>query len=219
MRHLLRAGVIMDVKQFLQNNLFLFKNLTNTEIDKLLSFEGINIKQFNQGEILQSNKTPCNIGVLVEGKAVIKSGNNGVIIRKLVKNDVYGAAGLFDTPTHLTSVVAVTDCTVITMNKNYIKKCIQENEKVSFNYIEFLAKKVSFLNKKINTYTAKCAEDKLYAYLLQISNNNEVKLTVDMSTIAKMLGIGRASLYRAFDKLEQAGIIIKNDKIIFLNEV
>jgi hypothetical protein len=34
-----------------------------------------------------------------------------------------------------------------------------------------------------------------------------------------MLGIGRATLYRAFDKLEQNGTIIKKDKKIFLNEV
>ena len=42
---------------------------------------------------------------------------------------------------------------------------------------------------------------------------------MDMSTVAKMLGIGRATLYRAFDKLEQNGSIIKNDKKIIFNEV
>ena len=35
-----------------------------------------------------------------------------------------------------------------------------------------------------------------------------------MSTLAKMIGIGRATLYRAFEKLEFSGLIIKNDKNI-----
>jgi CRP-like cAMP-binding protein len=34
-----------------------------------------------------------------------------------------------------------------------------------------------------------------------------------------MLGIGRASLYRAFEKLEKDGLIIKNNKEIIINEV
>jgi CRP-like cAMP-binding protein len=112
------------------------------------------------------------------------------------------------------------DCTVITFSKSFVEACIRENSRVSLNYIEFLSKRVSFLNKKINAYTAKSAENKLYTYLLQLPRTeNEIILPVDMSTVAKMLGIGRATLYRAFDKLEQNGTIIKKDKKIFLNEV
>ena len=39
------------------------------------------------------------------------------------------------------------------------------------------------------------------------------------STLAKMIGIGRASLYRSLEKLEGDGIIIRQDKRIILNEV
>ena len=169
---------------------------------------------------MQNYKTNCKIGIIIKGKAIIKSGDEGVIIKKLEKNDVYGAASLFDTPSHLTSVVALTDCSVLTMNKEFIENCIKENTTVSLNYIEFLAKRVSFLNRKINAYTAKSAENKLYMYLLQLPRiDNSIILSVEMSTVAKMLGIGRATLYRAFDKLEQNGTITKKDKKIILNEV
>ena len=71
------------------------------------------------------------------------------------------------------------------------------------------------MNSKINAYTAKSAENKLYAYLLQLPREkNTVVLPTDMSTLAKMIGIGRATLYRAFEKLEFSGLIIKNDKNI-----
>ena len=213
-------GINMEVKDFLKDNFFLFQGLNETEIQALLSYKGIDKKQFISGEIMQNNKTSCKIGIIIDGRAIIKSGDDGVIIRKLSKNDVFGAACLFDAPTHLTSVVAVTDCTVITLNKDFVEMCIKKNSRVAINYIEFLSKRVSFLNKKINAYTAKSAENKLYTYLLQLpQKDNEVILPVDMSTIAKMLGIGRATLYRAFDKLEQNGSIIKMDKKIILKEV
>ena len=210
----------MDIKQFLHDNFFLFKNLDDIKIEKLLKFQGISMVQYKQGDIMQNNKTLCKIGIILKGKAIIKSGDEGVIIRKLNPKDIYGAASLFDSPKHLTIVKAITDCTVVIMNKEFVEKCMIEEKCVSFNYIEFLAKRISFLNTKINAYTAKSAENKLYTYLLQLPREeNIINLKIDMSTIAKMIGIGRATLYRAFEKLEKNGTITKCDKKIILNEV
>ena len=76
------------------------------------------------------------------------------------------------------------------------------------------------MNLKIDAYTAKTAESKLYSYLLQLPREkNKIVLKTDFSGIAKMIGIGRASLYRAFNKLENDGLIIKNNKEITLCEV
>ena len=213
-------GANMDTKQFLIDNFFLFQNINKTEIYRLFSFGSIVEEHYHQGDILQNYESDCKIGIILKGKAIIKSGNDGAIIRKLSKNDVYGVASLFDNPTHQTTVIAVADCTVLTLEKAFVERCIQENSQVSLNYISFLAQRIGFLNKKINAYTAKSAENKLYTYLSQLPrNNNEIILSMDMSTVAKMLGIGRATLYRAFDKLEQNGSIIKNDKKIIFNEV
>ena len=210
----------MDKKQFLMDNFFLFQKIKESEIQKLLSYGEIYEENFAQGETLQNSKNYSKIGIIIKGKAIIKSGDDGVIIKKLSKNDIYGVASLYDTPTHLTSVIAITECTVLTIDKAFVEACIIQNSQVALNYIEFLAKKVSFLNRKINAYTAKSADNKLYTYLLQLPREeNRIKLSVDMSTIAKMLGIGRATLYRAFEKLEKNGTITKQDKKIILNEV
>ena len=107
-----------------------------------------------------------------------------------------------------------------TAAKEFVDFCIKNDSTIAFNYIEFLSKRISFLNSKINAYTAKSAENKLYAYLLQLPRNgNTVFLPTDMSTLAKMIGIGRATLYRAFEKLETSGLITKNNKNIIINEV
>jgi len=210
----------MKYKNFLKENFFLFNGIDDKIIDDLLLFEGINIQEYPPGEIMQSSKTHEKIGIIIKGNAIVRSGDDGVIIRKLTTKDVFGVASLYDKQTYLTYVSAVSSCTVITLDRDFVDKCISYNSSIAKNYIVFLAKRISFLNSKINSYTAKNAENKLYSYLLQLPrNNNTVELNVSLSTLSKMIGIGRASLYRAFEKLENNGTIKKIDKLIILNEV
>lgn len=210
----------MDIKKYLSENFFLFKGLKSSEIAKLLANETFVIEKFTSGEILHSNKTTKKIGIILKGRAVIKSSDDGVIIKKLSSNDIFGAASLFDAPNYLTYVLSTTDGEMISLSEEFIKKCICTNTSLSLKYISFLSQKISFLNSKISAYTAKSAENKLYAFLLQQPRkDNVIELTVNMATIAKMIGIGRATLYRAFDKLISDGLIIKNEKNIIICEV
>lgn len=210
----------MNKNQFLKENFFLFKNISSDEIDRILLENNYEEKLYASKEIIQDN-TSCNsLCIILSGKATVRSGKDGIILNKLNTGDVYGVAALFDKPTHSTVVIASTDCKIITMDKNFVTNCISANKQIAINYIEFLSKKIGFLNKKINACTAKSAENKLYNYLLQIPRaGNYVELNADMSTIAKMLGIGRATLYRAFEKLENNGLITKTEKTIYFNEV
>ena len=211
----------MKYKSFLKENFFLFKDISDEKIEIILEFDGVYIDEYLPGQIMLSSKTEEKIGLVVKGNAVIRSGEDGVIIRKLQSKDTYGAACLFDKPIYSTCVSAVSSCSVITFNKSFIEKCISYDEIMAKNYISFLAKKITFLNSKINSYTAKNAENKLLAYLSQLprDENNQIELKISLSTLSKMIGIGRASLYRSFDKLVDSGAITKLGKKIILNEV
>ncbi len=210
----------MKYKNFLKENFFLFNGIDDKAIDNLLLFDGIDVQEYSPSEIMQSSKTTEKIGIIVKGNAIIRSGEDGVIIRKLTARDVFGVASLYDKQTYLTYVSAISSCTVITFDKYFVDKCISSDSSIAKNYITFLAKRISFLNSKINSYTAKNVENKLYSYLLQLPRNgNTIDLNVSLSTLAKMIGIGRASLYRAFEKLECNGTIKRTEKQIILNEV
>lgn len=211
----------MKYKNFIKETLFLFKNVSSDAMETMLCFDGIAIEEFSPHEIMLNSSSPEKIGLIYKGNGVIRSGDDGVILRKLGANDCFGAASLFDKHTYSTTVVASTSCVVITFNKEFIEKCISYDTTVALNYITFLAKRISFLNTKIDSFTAKNTENKLYTYLSSLpkGENNEVEIKVSLSTLSKMLAIGRASLYRSFEKLEANGIIIKNGKKIILNEV
>ena len=199
---------------------FLFNGISPEIIERCCSFSGWEIISYSRGDIMLSADADKKIGIILDGKATIISGNEDAIIKKLEKNDIYGVAILFDEPTYLTRVISNGKCEVLTLSREFVQSCIEYDSKISLNYIEYLARKVSFLNSKIGAYTAKSVESKLYSYLIQLPReNNKVVLKTDFSAIAKMIGIGRASLYRAFDKLENQGLIIKNNKEIILCEV
>ena len=202
------------------SNIFLFKGISKKDIDHCCTFDGADFVTYERDEIMLSSEADKKIGILLSGKASIFSGEDGVIIKKLSNGDIYGVAILFDDAHYSTKVVATGKCKILSLNKIFIQSCIEYNSKIASNYIEYLAKKISFLNLKIDAYTAKTAESKLYSYLLQLPREeNKIVLKTDFSGIAKMIGIGRASLYRAFNKLENDGLIIKNNKEITLCEV
>ena len=63
------------------SNIFLFENISDTIINKCCSFDGCNIVEYLSGDIMQDFKSEQNIGILLNGKASIISGDDGVIIR------------------------------------------------------------------------------------------------------------------------------------------
>ncbi len=199
---------------------FLFKGTDEKIVAGCCENGGFETVTYSPADIMQSANTEKSIGIIIKGKAFITSGDDGVVIRKLFPGDVYGAAILFDSPVYLTKVIALSECTVLTVYKSFVENAISLDKKVALNYIEFLSSKIGFLNSKISSYTAKNAESKLMAYLLQLPRENgTVVLKTDYSAIAKAIGIGRASLYRSFEKLEKDGLITKNNKNIIIKEV
>ena len=106
----------------------------------------------------------------------------------------------------------------------YIKKgavaaLMQLKPNFSLDYIRYLSKRIYFLNKRIVSFTGGTAESRLANYL--VSSFGDYKtyvLDIPMNQLAISLDIGRASLYRAFDKLIEAGAVEKKGKIIRLTD-
>ena len=74
---------------------------------------------------------------------------------------------------------------------------------------------IRFLNNKLSVISCPDAEDTVLKYLSSSSDSDGYAvIPVSMTMLAKMLGLGRASLYRSLDALEQSGNIIReNNKI------
>lgn len=156
------------------------------------------------------------LGLLLSGRARIHSADNGrnVILREMRAPTVFGAASLFcEGELPMSRIEAVTACTALLIGADDVRALMSADESFRDAYLAFLADRVRFLNRKILCFTAGSAERRLALWLCS-EEGDTVTLPASLSSLADMLNLGRASLYRALDKLEGDGLITRDGRSI-----
>lgn len=173
---------------------------------------------FKKGTVIYSNEHfPDAIGFVISGKAVAVTNNqSGLYMQTFSKCDCFGAAAIFGNGgDYVSNITAKTDVEIVFVTENELKKLFEEFPVIAVNYITFLTQKIRFLNKKLSLISCSSSEDTLFKYLSSVTDKDGVaKIPKSMTLLAKMLGMGRATLYRALDSLEANGYIIKNNNLI-----
>lgn len=205
-------------------DLFLLDGLENREKEEII-FAFPEPVKFEKGELICScEATSFALGFIVSGSAFAVTNNaNKVVMKKFLPGMCFGAAALFGGGGKYVSTVAAEQTTeIIFFTEERLTEFFKAYPNTAVNYITFLSDKIRFLNQKISVITCQSAEDTVFQYLLCTKNNDGYAvLPQSMTMLAKMLGLGRASLYRSLDRLEQNGYIkrenneikvIKNEK-------
>lgn len=154
--------------------------------------------------------------VLCHGSAVAycADADKQVLLRSFLPYEIFGISNLFTDQPFATRIVAKTDCKILVLRKEFLTYLIDRDSSVRYQYISLLAQKTLYLNRKISCLTAGSAEQRLAFWLDAHAIDDVVTLDMPMNALCTMLDIGRASLYRAFDKLEQDGFITKEQKTV-----
>lgn len=198
----------------------LFHDISSETLLALVNMPKTQIKSFKPGEIIYSpESTDKLLGIFLSGTATVHSvdSENGVLLRGFTKNDAFGLATLFGSRSRYVSVItAKKACRVLMFAAEDISALIQTNPTFSTNYIRCLSDKICYLNAKISCFTAGSPERKLAYFLCSQSPENSFSLNISANALSDMLNIGRASLYRAFDKFTKDGFIKKEGKNITL---
>lgn len=160
------------------------------------------------------------LGVVLAGTiAVTKPTGSRYMMAALARGSLFGAANLYDNDTDVVTVLtASSDCRIVFFPKELLETLMGEVHDVALNYIRFLTGRVRFLNDKIQGLVSASAEAALKQYLLHnavvCGKKCIVRPAGSIASLAEALNIGRASLYRAFQALQQTGVIRKNGKEI-----
>lgn len=157
------------------------------------------------------------IAVLLSGNATVHNAEGDqACLRVLSPASVFGVAALFArTEQPISTIVAKSACEICFLPASLVEKWLHQNSDFSMQYIRFLSDRIRFLNGRITAFTASCATEKLRNHLYELCGGHyPTTLTLNAARLATMLGIGRASLYRAFDALEKENKIIKNGKSV-----
>lgn len=166
-----------------------------------------------RGETVQDRQcTHHCLGVVLRGR--IQVYKNALLMSTLWSGDLFGAATLFsqreEEPTTLT---ALTTCELLLIPQEGVRRLLRESGSFAEGYVTYLSDRIRFLSDRLSTLSAGTAEGKLAQYLLAVAGaEGEVHLSA--TRLAALIGVGRATLYRAFDSLEGEGLIARTGKTI-----
>lgn len=202
---------------------FLFRGCDEEVFEEHINENTSVINHFAAKETIYEPKNyKKSIGVVLSGKAVVYSfdGARQVLLRTFGAGEVFGVAALFSSDDDfVTSIYAKTDCDVLFIGDEAVYSMIDEDAAVRKNYITFLSEKIRFLNRRITCFTAGSAERRLSLYLLGLPRTDGyVTLNISMSALSETLDVGRASLYRAFERLTSDGFIERGKKSVRIQD-
>lgn len=196
----------------------LFRNVEEDKVWALITSTDTEIKAFSQGEEIFSPKNKDRkLGVVLSGEASVYSSdaNHPVLLRTMIAGDTFGISNLFnENEPFASTLVAKKKSSVVLFSQTDIKRLLDESQIFRTEYIVFLSERICFLNKKISCFTAGTPERRLAVLLCSKSDEQSFSITINSNSLSDMLNVGRATLYRAFEKLITDGFIKKESKTI-----
>lgn len=195
---------------------FLFSGLEENRLHELCTFSS-----FSKGEqIFGGKKTAGKLGLLLSGRAVAVCAQ-GTSLNSFSAGDMFGAASVFCDPDKepFSCITAASDCRVIFITAEAVRDILRHDPEKAIRYISFLSDRVSFLNRRIATFTGGEAVSRLAKHLVDSADSEQVCKGINFSSLAKSLGISRASLYRAKAALEGSQIITLSGHDIKINDL
>ena len=188
----------------------LFEGLTSEDLARIAA----RLEQpqtFAKGDVIyRSDEFRRAIGLVIDGSVVVQK--QTLMMNRLVCGDMFGVAALFGgDDTYATQITAEEKTRILFLSQETVSALLAEHPKLAENYIRFLSGRIRFLNRKVAALTAGSAEHRLYQYLLSHSDGQgRLQLPPSMVELAHTLNIGRSSLYRSLDALQQAGVLLRD---------
>jgi CRP-like cAMP-binding protein len=157
-----------------------------------------------------------SLGILLQGRVEVR--RESLLVGALSAGDLFGAAALFgrgeDYPTTLT---ARSDCALVLIPQEEVRRLLRTSGAFAENYVTYLSGRIQFLSARLDAVSADRAEEKLLRYL-RSAQDPAGRVTISATQLSQRLGVGRATLYRAFQTLEESGAIAREGRTIYVLE-
>ncbi len=199
----------------------LFAPTHREAVRPILESNGCQVCVFSDGDRVHPPATADKAaGILLSGKATVTTPDptREALLRYLDAGELFGIAGLFDNAPSVSIIRAKGTCRVFFLTGDAVKTLLEEDHVFLSHYLAFLSGRIRYLNQKIGYLTAGSAERRLALYLASCGEER-IELDASISALSDLLDVGRASLYRAFDRLSADGFLQKEGRTLTLLDV
>ncbi len=200
----------------------LLKNSLLSKIDIEFLRGGISFMSFKKGETLLTKKSfRRSLFLIVKGSATVSKiclDGHKALINRLDTGDVFGMATLFyEDSEYPSEITAESPMRIAVIPKELVEEAFGKYPEFAKAYAVLLSQKIHFLNEKLSAFSEGEAHEKLLRWILSMADGRyEFELSCSISKLASMVGIGRASVYRAFEQLAEEGKISREGKKIVI---
>ena len=213
------------IKTIKKNQLFI--GLSDENIKNVLKEIKYYIKTYSKGEIIANEDDECrSLSLVLSGTVEIQrlySNGKYIVLSRIFEGDVFGEALVFSkAKTYPATVIALSECKVLFINKSDVLKICSNEEKILENFVSLLSDKVFILNSKIKSISFKSIRQKVINYILNEAKeqkSNSIILKNTKEEIASLLGIPRPSLSRELINLRDMNYIEFNRKKIAILDI
>ena len=206
------------------SGVFLFSSLPEDKLSAALSECEPELRSFSRGELIFSPRCyEKELGVILEGECeIVRRKNDGaeVVLNVLKSRDSFGILAVLGKDEFPTEIAAKREAKVFFIKKSKLLRVIRHYPTVAMNVINFLTEKISFLNRKIATFSSESVEEKLRMFLLgEYKKIGATEFSLNCKKCSEAISAGRASVYRGIDALEKSGIIKYENKKIIIKDL
>ncbi len=164
------------------------------------------------GTIYDRHRFRRCLGMVLRGRVQVR--RETLLVSTLSAGDVFGAAALFtDREDYPTTLTALTDCELLLIPQEGVRRMLRESPGFAEAYVVYLSGRIQFLSSRLDAVSAGSAEGKLAHYLLSAADGAG-RVDGSATQMCQRIGVGRATLYRAFGALERAGAIAREGKSV-----
>ena len=203
----------MDDHMTLLHDHFLFQGAE----ELLHEAQSLGVSRFSRGDTICDPATAGRaLGIVLEGRAeAVAPTREKAVLAVFGPGGTFGAAALFGGDGYVSRIRAVTACAVVLLPEELLRQWFQRCPQMAVNYIGFLSSRVRFLNGKIAIFTQDSTQHRLYRWLrANCDETGCLPEKLSMTKLAATLSMGRTSLYRAMEELEEAKLIVRDGKRI-----
>ena len=188
-----------------------FRGADEALLYRVLALPGVTAESFPAGEtVYQPHQFRRCLGFLLAGQVQVT--NAALSVSVLEAGDLFGAAALYnELPDYATTLSARSPCRILFLPQWDVDQLLGTEPLLRRNYLRYLSSRIRFLSGRLQALARTGAEGKLAQYLLSCGMDS---IHAPATDLARRLGLSRASLYRAFEALEAAGLIHREGKTV-----
>lgn len=204
------------------SKVFLFAGLPEEKLSAALSECEPELRSYRRGDIIYSPESfEKEIGFVYSGECEVKRrkcDGSELVLNSLKSGESFGILAVLSNEDEFPTVIsAKSTVEVFFIKKSKLMRLIRHYPTVAMNVINFLTKKISFLNKKVATFSSESVEEKLRSFLLaEYKKCGATEFALNCKKCSEIISAGRASVYRGLDALTQTGLIKYENKKIFI---